>query len=55
MNKFIEFISAGIFTPLIYIIYSIIAILSTFVFGLPIAFGIYLIQLAMSFIIGRLI
>lgn len=52
MNKFIEFISFGIVTPLIYVVYSIIAILGTFVFGLPIAIGIYLIKMAMDFIMG---
>lgn len=55
MNKFIEFISMGIATPLVYTIYSIVAILSTFAIGLPIAIGIYLIQIAMNYIIGRFI
>jgi len=51
-NKFFEFISIGIATPIIYIIYSLATILFTFIIGLPIAIGIYLIKLAMDFIFG---
>lgn len=47
-NKFLEFLSVGIFTPFAYMIYSIVMIISTFLIGLPIAIGIYVIQLAMN-------
>jgi hypothetical protein len=49
-NKFFEFLSIGIATPILYAIYSVVAILSTFVLGLPIAIGIYLIKMAMDFL-----
>lgn len=51
MKKIIEFISMGFFTPIIYSIYAIVTILFTFLFGLPVAFGIYLIQMAMDLLI----
>jgi len=49
-NKFFEFLSIGITTPFLYAIYSVIAILFTFLLGLPITIGIYLIKLAMDFL-----
>ncbi len=49
-NKFIEFLSIGIFTPFVYAFYSAITIVCTFLIGLPIAIGIYFIQLAMNLI-----
>jgi len=48
MNKFFEFISIGLFTPIIYFIYAAIAVLFTFILGFPIAIGVYLIRLAMD-------
>lgn len=51
-NKFFEFLSIGIITPIMYIMYMIFTILFTFVLGLPIAIGIYLIKLAMNLIFG---
>jgi hypothetical protein len=49
-NKFFEFLSIGIATPILYAIYSLAAILFTFVIGLPVAIGIYLIKMAMDFL-----
>ncbi len=51
-NKFFEFLSIGIITPIMYIIYMIFTILFTFVLDLPVAIGIYLIKLAMNLIFG---
>ena len=47
-NKFFEFLSIGIVTPILYIFYSFVTILFTFILGLPIAIGVYLIKLAMD-------
>ncbi len=49
-NKFFEFLSIGIITPILYVIYSVVTVLFTFMLGLPIAIGVYLIKLAMNFI-----
>jgi hypothetical protein len=49
-NKFFEFLSIGIVTPILYIFYSLVTILFTFILGLPIAIGIYLIKMAMDFL-----
>lgn len=48
MNKFFEFLSVGLSTPIIYFIYATIVVLFTFILGFPIAIGIYLIRLAMD-------
>ena len=50
INKFFEFLSIGIITPIIYIFYSLVVVVFTFILGLPIAIGIYLIKLAMDFL-----
>ena len=50
MQKFIEFISMGLFTPIAYLIYALFTILFTFMIGLPIAIGIYFIEMAMNFL-----
>ena len=50
INKFFEFLSIGIVTPIIYIFYSLVVVVFTFILGLPIAIGIYLIKLAMDFL-----
>lgn len=47
-NKFFEFLSIGIATPILYVFYCVATILFTFILGLPIAVGIYLIKLAMD-------
>jgi hypothetical protein len=52
-NKFFEFFATGLLTPVIYLVYSLFAILGTFVLGLPIAFGIYFIQLAMNLLLSN--
>ncbi len=52
INKFFEFLSIGIVTPIIYVFYSVVTIMFTFILGLPIAIGIYLIKLAMDLIFG---
>ena len=49
-NKFFEFLSIGIVTPVLYVVYCVVTILFTFILGLPIAIGFYLIKLAMDFI-----
>lgn len=54
VNKFLEFVSYGIFTPVIYFIYFIAAILFTFLFGLPFAIGIYLINMATNLIFEQI-
>lgn len=53
-NSFIEFISYGLFTPIIYLIYFLAAVLFTFIFGLPFAVGIYLINMATNIIFEQL-
>ncbi len=53
-NKFFEFIYYGIFTPIIYFIYFIAAILFTFLFGLPFAIGIYLLNMATNLIFKQI-
>lgn len=53
-NKFFEFLSIGLITPFIYVIYAVFTVLFTFTIGLPIAIGIYLIKLAMNFLLGGL-
>lgn len=53
-NKFFEFLSIGLITPFIYVIYAVFTVLFTFMIGLPIAIGIYLIKLAMNFLLGGL-
>lgn len=49
-NKFFEFLSIGIVTPFLYLFYSVVTVMFTFILGLPIAIGIYLIKLAMDFL-----
>lgn len=51
-DKLIEFLSAGLLTPILYLIYALSVILTTFVLGLPIAIGIYLIDLAIKNMFG---
>ncbi len=51
MNKFFEFLSIGIVTPILYLIYCGAVILTTFVLGFPVAVGLYLIQLAMNLLL----
>lgn len=51
-EKIIEFLSVGLLTPIIYSLFSISIILATFIFGLPIGIGIYLIDLAVKSIFG---
>jgi hypothetical protein len=53
MNKFFEFLSIGIVTPILYVMYAVMIILFTFILGLPFAVGIYLIQMAMGFIFSN--
>jgi len=52
MNKVSEFITMGILTPFVYAFYALVVILFTFILGLPVAIGIYLINLFMGFIFG---
>lgn len=52
VNKVSEFIAMGIVTPFIYVFYSLIVILFTFILGFPFAIGIYLIKLAMDLLFG---
>jgi len=50
MDRFIEFILYSIITPVLYVIYSMFVILFTFALGLPIAIGIYFIQMFIRWI-----
>lgn len=50
MNKFLEFISYGIITPILYLIYTLIVVLFTFMFLLPFVIGIYFIQEFMNLV-----
>lgn len=50
MQKFFEFLSMGIVTPLIYLVYAFFAVAFTFLLGLPIAIGIYFIQMFINFL-----
>ena len=54
-NNFFEFLSYGLFTPIIYLIYFLAAVLFTFIFGLPFAVGIYLVNMATNIIFEQLI
>jgi hypothetical protein len=49
-NKLFESILTAIMTPILYVIYAISVILLTFVFGLPIAIGVYIIDITMKII-----
>lgn len=51
-DKLIEFLSVGLLTPIIYLLFALSVILTTFVLGLPVAIGIYLIDLAIKNIFG---
>jgi hypothetical protein len=52
-NKFFEFFATGLLTPVMYLVYSLFTILATFVLGLPVAVGIYFIQLAMNLLLSN--
>jgi hypothetical protein len=52
IDKIIEFIAAGIVTPIIYLLYAIGIILLTVVFGLPIGIGIYFINMIINNVFG---
>lgn len=51
-DKLIEFLSVGLLTPIIYLLFALSVILTTFVLGLPIAIGIYFVNLAIKNIFG---
>jgi hypothetical protein len=51
-NKLIEFLSVGLITPVMYVIFALSVILTTFLIGLPIGIGIYLIDMAIKNIFG---
>ena len=53
MDKFFEFISIGIITPIFYVLYAIFTVIFTFALGLPIAIGIYFIQMFINWIFHR--
>ena len=50
MQKFFEFLSIGIVTPFAYLVYAIVAIVFTFLLGLPIYIVIYFIQMFIDFL-----
>lgn len=52
VNKIAEFIAIGIVTPFIYLFYSLVVILFTFILGFPFAIGIYLIKFTMELLFG---
>ena len=54
IDKFREFLLMGLFTPILYVLYSIVAILFTFLFALPFAIGIRLINMAIEIIFVEL-
>jgi hypothetical protein len=45
-----DFLSYSIITPIVYLVYAVFAILFTFALGLPIAIGIYFIQMFIHWI-----
>lgn len=49
-TKLFESILTAIITPILYVMYAIAVILLTFVFGLPIAIGVYIIDITMKMI-----
>lgn len=49
-DSFFEFLSWGIVTPLMYLLYFVFAVLATFIIGLPIVVGIRLIVMAVDLI-----
>jgi hypothetical protein len=53
-KKLLDFIVIGLSTPFIYLVYSVIVILTTFVLGFPIGLGIYFIELALKLVLGGL-
>jgi hypothetical protein len=50
MQKFFEFLSMGIVTPFAYLVYAVVVIALTFLLGLPLAIGIYFIQMFIDFL-----
>lgn len=48
LDKFFEFIGIGILTPILYLFYSVLVILLTFLLGFPIVIGIRLISIALD-------
>jgi len=50
MQKFVEFLSMGIVTPFVYLLYVVVVITFTFLLGLPVAIGIYFIQMFINFL-----
>ena len=48
LNKIFEFIGIGILTPILYVFYSVLVILLTFLLGFPIIIGIRLISMAID-------
>jgi len=50
MQKFFEFLSMGIVTPFAYLVYAVVVIALTFLLGLPLAIGIYFIQMFINFL-----
>ena len=50
MQKFFEFLWVGIVTPFAYLFYAVIVITLTFILGLPLAIGIYFIQMFINFL-----
>mgnify|MGYP000004578044 CR=1 FL=1 len=54
MNRLLEFIGVGIATPIVYFFYFVLMVLATFIAFLPIGVGIYLIDLAIKWMVGGL-
>jgi hypothetical protein len=52
IDKIVEFIVAGILTPILYFLYAIGVVLFTVILGLPIGIGIYLINMIVNNIFG---
>lgn len=50
LNSFLEFLSWGIVTPIVYLFYFVLAVLATFIVGIPIIVGIRLVNMAVDLI-----
>lgn len=50
IKSFLEFLGTGIFVIIGYITYFIVGVISTFMIGLPIGIGIYLINDAIKYL-----
>lgn len=52
LNKFFEFFTIGILTPIFYVIYAIATILAVFLLGVPVGIAFHLIDLTVKQMFG---